>query len=382
MKTVGIICEYNPFHNGHLYHLETIKKRYPDATIVLILSGNFTQRGHISILNKWDKTKIALYYGVDLVIELPFVFATQSADIFAKGSIALLKALKVDTLVFGSESNNISSLYELANIQLNNSLYQLLVKQYLDTGINYPTAMSKALEDIIGNTIATPNDLLGLSYVKEIIKQDAQIKAVTIQRTNEFHDLTLDSPIVSASAIREALKQKKEIGPYLPNKTKEYLKTNSSNEDFFPFLKYKIITEAKTLDQFQTVDEGLPNRLLEKIKEATTLEDMIQKIKTKRYTCNKLMRMTTHILCHFTKEEAKQNQEINYIRILGMSNKGQKYLNQVKKNCTLPIITAWNQLKNKMLEIEYRTSCVYAMIYGDEIRKEEFRKNPIRKENE
>jgi len=118
--TVGIIVEYNPFHNGHLYHIEKIKEMYPDATIVAVMSGNFTQRGEASILNKWDKTELALFYGVDLVVELPFVFATQGADIFAKGSVELLNYLDVDYLVFGSESNDLNKLKELADIQVNN----------------------------------------------------------------------------------------------------------------------------------------------------------------------------------------------------------------------------------------------------------------------
>ena len=120
MKTIGIIAEYNPFHNGHIYHLKKIKELFPDSRLVLVLSGNFTQRGLPSIINKWDKTKIALQYGIDLVIELPYPFATQSADIFAKGAIEILNEINCDYLVFGSESNNIEELKELANIQIKN----------------------------------------------------------------------------------------------------------------------------------------------------------------------------------------------------------------------------------------------------------------------
>lgn len=382
MQTIGIICEYNPFHNGHLYHIKEIKKRFKDSTIVLIMSGNFTERGQISILNKWEKTKIALNYGVDLVVELPFVFATQSADIFAKGSISLLKELKVDKLVFGSESDNIDALIELAKIQLENSLYQILVKQYLDTGINYPSAMSKALYDITGKTITTPNDLLGLSYVKEIIRQNAFIKAITIERTNSFHDITLNSNIVSATAIREALKRNEDISFYVPEKTKEILKKKNLKDDFFPFLKYKILTEPNQLSQIQTVDEGLQNRIINQINHANNLEEFVKKIKTKRYTYNKIMRMMIHILCNFTKEEAKRNTEIHYIRILGMSELGRQHLNKIKKEITLPIITACNQIKDEMLKIEYRTSCIYEMFENSDSKKQEFSKKPILKEND
>ena len=169
MKKIGIICEYNPFHNGHIYHLKKIKEMYNDSLIILVMSSSFTERGELSILNKWEKTEIALNYGVDLVIELPFEFASQSADIFARGAVTLLKELQVDTIVFGSESNNIDSLKELAKIQLKNKKYDKLVKKYMDDGINYPTAMNKALNDLGGKSINHPNDLLGLSYIKEII---------------------------------------------------------------------------------------------------------------------------------------------------------------------------------------------------------------------
>ena len=147
MEKIGIICEYNPFHYGHKYHINEIKKMYPDSMIILVMSGPFTQRGDASILNKWDKARIALDNNVDLVIELPFVFATQGADIFSHGAIEILKYLKVDKLVFGSESNNIRELKDLAMSALNNKAYDILVKDYLSKGVNYPTALSKALSD-------------------------------------------------------------------------------------------------------------------------------------------------------------------------------------------------------------------------------------------
>ena len=169
METIGIIAEYNPFHNGHLYHLNTIKEKYPDATIVLIMNGNFTERGDVSLINKWKKTKIALDLGIDLVVELPYPFATQSADFFSYGAITLLEKLKVDKLVFGSESNNIEDLKLIAKTQIENDEFEKLVKIYSKMGKNYPTALSCALEDLTGKKIETPNDLLGICYIKTIL---------------------------------------------------------------------------------------------------------------------------------------------------------------------------------------------------------------------
>jgi len=162
MKKVGIIAEYNPFHNGHIYHLKQVQTLFPDAAIVLVLSSHFTQRGIPNILNKWDRTMIALEYGVDLVIELPFAFSVQSADFFAQGAIEILKAVGVDTIVFGSEEGNVENLTILANIELNHPDFQCSLRTFLDSGMNYPTALNLALEKLGGNFHPNTLELLKL----------------------------------------------------------------------------------------------------------------------------------------------------------------------------------------------------------------------------
>ena len=170
MKSIGIIAEYNPFHNGHLYHINKIKEKYPDYSIVLVMTGNFTERGDVAIIDKWKRKDIALNYGIDLVIELPFPFSTQSADFFAYGAITLLEKLQVEKVIFGSESNNVKDLELIAKTELENDLFDNLVSIYSKMGYNYPTALSKALEDLTSIKIDTPNDLLGISYIKTILK--------------------------------------------------------------------------------------------------------------------------------------------------------------------------------------------------------------------
>lgn len=363
MKSVGIICEYNPFHNGHIYHLDKVKELYPNHTIILAMSGNFTQRGDVSIINKWDKTKIALKYGVDIVVEIPYVFATESADKFAYAAVNLLNELGVEAIVFGSETNNVEKLEELANIQLYDKKYNKLVKEYIDEGINYPTALSKALFDITGKKIDKPNDILALSYIREINKLESDIKPVSIKRNNDYNSLELNDGMTSASSIRYALYNKENIENYIPEETEECLDKPVFNQDYFSLLKYKILTE-EDLSIYQTVDEGIENRLKKYIVNSKNLEEFILKIKTKRYTYNKLNRMFNHILCNFTKEEAEELDEIEYIRILGFSYKGQDYLNKIKKEIDLPIITRFNS-EFEMLNIEYRTTCVYATIMDE-----------------
>ena len=361
--STGIICEYNPFHNGHAYHIRKIKEMYPDDTIILVMSSNFLQRGETSLINKWDKTEIALNCGVDLVIELPFVFSSQGADIFAHGAIEILNSLKVDRLVFGSEIDNIEILKDMARVQVNNNKFNELVKEYVLEGINYPTAISKAIKVLTHYETNKPNDLLGISYIKEIIKQNAKIEPICIKRTNDFHGLNTDDDIISATSIRNLLKEKKDISKYVPRITMEYLKNDDYFIDnYFDLIKFKIISNYDSLETFQTVDEGIEGRIKKAIYESNNLEELISKIKSKRYTHNKIKRMLVHILCGFTKNEALKCQNSEYIRVLGFNNKGKLYLNQHKKDSTLPIITGYFNINSEILNIEFRVNAIYFMI--------------------
>lgn len=362
--STGIICEYNPFHNGHLYHINKIKEMFPDDIIVLVMSSHFLQRGDSSLINKWDKTDIALSLGVDIVIELPFVFSTQGADIFAKGSIEILKNMNVDKLVFGSETDDIDILKNIANIQINNDSFDLKVKTYLDEGISYPTALSNAVYDLTDIKIDKPNDLLAISYIKEIKKQMANIKPVCIKRTNDFHSLKLDNEIVSATSIRNALKENEDVKKYVPTIVYDYLqKELSFTEDYFDLLKYKIISDLNILNIYHTVDEGIENRIKKYIHTSNNMDELINNIKTKRYTYNKVKRMLTHILCSYTKEEALRTKNSEYIRILGFNKEGKNYLNKVKKTSLLPIITGYSNIKSEILDIEKRVSSIYFLTF-------------------
>ena len=375
MKIIGIIAEYNPFHLGHLYQINKIKELYPDSLIIVIVSSTFTQRGDISIINKWDKTKIILDNNVDMVVELPFVYATQSADIFAKGALKILNYLKIDTLVFGSESNDIKKLKELANIQLNNNDYNDLVKEYLDNGYNYPTALSKALKDISNVDISSPNDLLGLSYVKEIIKNNYNINPISIKRTNNYHSKELDSNIINASLIRELIKDNKEINNYIPEFNKDIIYKNTIN-DFYDLFKYNVIINKNNLKNIVSVDEGIENRLLKYINIANDFDELTNYLKTKRYTYNKLNRMYIHILTNFLKEE-NNNIKIDYIRLLGFNNKGKEYLNKIKKDINIPIITNYKKNISKLLDIEFKALSIYSMIIDKSLIDKEYKNKPI-----
>lgn len=374
--TVGIICEYNPFHFGHLYHLESIKKMYPNASIVLVMSGWITERGDLALIDKWKRTEIALIYGVDLVVELPFKFI-QSADWFAKGAVAILNKLNCDKLVFGSESNDLNLLTDLANIQLNNKEYDDLVKKYLNEGLNYPTAMSKALEHICGNTVSTPNDLLGLSYVKEIIKNKYNIEPITIKRNSDFNSKEIEGIITSATSIRELIKNNKDFNNYIPKEEYEYLKSSIFIDDYFDYLKYKIIS-CDDLTIYQGIDIPLHNRIKKYIDSSNTLEELINNIKTKRYTYNRIKRMLTFILLSLEKKEFN-SLELDYIRLLGFNDSGKQILNNIKKSIDIPILTKFDpKYLYTDLKINNILSLNKKIKNKKEFREKEYKKSPIK----
>lgn len=375
MNIIGIIAEYNPIHLGHIYQINKIKEQFPNSIIIVITNTCFTERGEVSILNKWDKTKICLDNNIDIVIELPFAFATQSADIFAKGALEILNKLKINILAFGSESNDLDKLEMIVDAQLNNKNYDNKVKEYLKKGINYPTAMSKALNDLLNYTITDPNDLLGISYIKEIKKNNYPITPFTIKRIGNYHEKEINNNIISASLIRTLLKNNNDINPFIPHNTINYLYKNISIETYFPYLKYKIIS-TNNLSIYQTVEEGIENRIQKVIHNSNSWEELIKNIKTKRYTYNKINRMLLHILTSFTKEEAN-NIKIDYIRILGFNQQGKEYLNKIKKDIDVPYITSYKKNISKLLDLEQRITSIYYLPINPIETINEYKRKPI-----
>lgn len=371
MNIIGIIAEYNPFHNGHIYHIDKIKEKYPNSLIVLVLNGYFTQRGNISILNKEDKTKISLDNNIDIVLELPFIYGTQSSDIFAYNSIKLLNELKVERIIFGSESNNLDLLKKVVNIQLNDKEYENNVKNYLNIGNNYPTAMKKALN--IKEDINNPNDLLGISYIKAIQQINPSIIAETIKRTNDYHDILSNDKIISATNIRTKLINDEDISKYLPAYTISYL-NNITNNKLYNLLKFKIITD-KDLSIYLDVDEGIEYRILKYINISKNFDELISNIKTKRYTYNKLNRMLLHILIGLTKED-NNKAKLDYLKILGFNKKGQKYLNTIKKEISLPTTPSKESITFKY---ELKSAFLYEEATKKSLNKFDIKNIPVQK---
>lgn len=365
MEKIGIICEYNPFHNGHEYHLKQVKKMFPDALIILIIDGYFMQRGEISLLTKESKTSLALLYGADIVIEMPTLYATQSADTFAKGAITLLNELKVDKIVFGSESNNLSLLTEIAQKSAEND-HSKEVKAYLDKGYNYPTALAKSLgTDFVFN----PNDLLAISYIKAINAINPHIEPIAIQRTSNYHDLESNDFIISASNIRGKITKGEKIDNYVPKEVVD--KIIKPDYDLYYKIIKAIILRDNNLENILDIDEGIEYRLKKGAKKCDNLQDFISYVKSKRYTYNKISRMLVHLLLNITKEDATITPD--YLNILGFNQKGKKYLNVIKKNINLPLQNKDSRIK----EIELKASLIYDLLTGENTQKKELSNKPI-----
>ncbi|MDD4795832.1 MAG: nucleotidyltransferase [Bacilli bacterium] len=369
MEIIGIICEYNPFHNGHSYHINKIKDLYPNSLIILVLNGYFLQRGEVSILSKEDKVKIALDNNVDLVIEHPFVYASNSADIFAESAVAILNQMGAQKLIFGSESNDIDYLTKSAQEQLNDK-FNDKVKEYLKIGVNYPTALNKSLS----TKLNSPNDLLGVAYIKAILKNNYKIKPITIKRTNDYHDLLSTNEVISASNIREKINNNLNVDKYT---SYAHLIKGIDNDLLFNLLKYKIITDHN-LNKYLSVDEGIEYKLIKEINNSVNTDELITNVKSKRYTYNRIRRMLIHILIGLTKDskDSKDDLKFDYIKVLGFNERGQKYLNKIRKDIkTIKKIDTNNLIQ----KYELKASLIYDLLTSSNTYQFEIKNIPIKK---
>ncbi|WP_081625568.1 nucleotidyltransferase [Bacillus sp. 123MFChir2] len=404
MKASGIVVEYNPFHNGHAYHVQQTKKLTNADIIIAVMSGPFLQRGEPALVSKWARTQMALANGVDIVVELPYAFATQKAETFADGAISILDALRVSEVCFGSESGNIEHFYNTVTLrQAEQVAFHSLVQQYLKTGMSYAKATSEAFSSLQKNIatidISEPNNILGMHYIEAIIKQKSLMKASTIMRfASHYHDETFqDERIASATSIRKQLfndpKNFSAIIPFIPKATKLLLEQYIHSyrllhnwEHYFHLLKYKLLTMSPLqLQNIYEVEEGLEHRILSSIQEATSFTKFMETLKTKRYTWTRLQRICTHILTNTTKEEihkAHVEQHAQFIRLLGMSQKGQSYISAMKKQITLPLLSHTKVLQHPLLDIDRRASAVYfSILQGTlcgEMIKRDITQHPIR----
>ena len=367
MKIVGLITEYNPFHFGHKYHLN-ISKQITDADYsIAIMSGSFVQRGEPSIVDKWTKAKMAIDNGVELVIELPFIFATQSAELFAYGSISLLDNLKiVDYIAFGSELGSLDNLDEIAQVLVEEpSYYKQKLKKYLNLGYSFPMSRSNALEDYfnkyklkkndskkIKDILQKPNNILAIEYLKALKNLNSQIKPITIERIgSSYNENLLDHRIASATAIRNTMLNNNidSITKYIPQETLHHLvdyihkyKYFNTLDNYSQIIQYLLTIGSKNcLTRVMDVETGLENRIVEKSAHYNNIKDLIQSIVTKRHTKTRIQRIFLHLMLGLTKPIFDElfHHYPSYIRVLGANEKGFILLNKIKQKSHIPIIT-------------------------------------------
>ncbi|KOP81967.1 nucleotidyltransferase [Cytobacillus solani] len=401
MNAVGVIVEYNPFHNGHAFHIEEARKTANADVVIAVMSGNFLQRGEPAIVSKWKRTEMALNAGVDIVFELPYVFATQQANTFASGAVSILEAAGCQSLCFGSESGSMDSFNKTETfLKQHNETYQQQVKYFLEKGNSYPKATSLAYHtlspanDLID--LSKPNNILGYQYIKAANAMQASIKIFTVTRKNaNYHDPHFASEtIASATSIRKALfsvdGQLQSIRQYVPETTygglleyKEQYGLFHDWELYWPYLKFRLIQMTpEQLKNIYEVEEGLENRILSSALESESFLQFMEKLKTKRYTWTRLQRTCVHILTNTTKKEMLMKEDkASYLRLLGMTTTGREYLNKYKTDFALPMISKVSAAKNRQLLLDIKASRIYAMGASGSSQKKlletEFKQPPI-----
>jgi predicted nucleotidyltransferase len=401
MNATGVIVEYNPFHNGHAFHLEQAKDISGAETIIAVMSGNFLQRGEPALVSKWKRAEMALKAGADIVFELPYQFAVQQADIFASGAVSILEAAGCSSLCFGSESGNIESFHRtLSFLETHQAAYQERVKVHLAAGFSYPKATSMAFLDLNPEDelvdLSKPNNILGFQYLNSARRINSSMQLFTVERKSAgYHDEQFASEsIASATSIRKALftgnGEVEGIRQYVPESTyqgllqyKEEFGAFHHWEQYWPLLKFRLVQlQPEQLRCIYEMEEGLEHRFLSAALQAGSFQQFMEKIKTKRYTWTRLQRACVHILTNTEKKEMPNRpQEAEYLRLLGMSGNGRKYLNTHKSSLKLPLISRISSHAAQQLHLDIKASRVYAMgiqAAGDSrLMQQEFNQPPI-----
>lgn len=396
MKVVGIIAEYNPFHKGHLYHINKIKSDFKADAVICVMSSNFVQRGEPAIFDKWARTKMALRGGIDLIIELPICYCTSTAEIFAESAVKTMAETKVvDTISFGIEEYGEKELMYLGNLLANEPhLLKHYIKYYLHKGLSFASAREKAVIkhsrlqnlsldlNLISQILRKPNNILAVEYIKALNRLKTDISVYPVLRKGaEYHDTSIGNTYPSATGVRKAIEKYptdylKYISHALPSSSLEIIKEEieqGRGPIFFKDLEKIIFYILRRLPvdkitSYFDVTEGLENRIKRAAKNSTTLEELINTIKSKRYPETKIQRILIHILLNIQKEVVAKRSPL-YLRILGMSDKGSFILREITRKSSLPVLTRASDYKalssdaKNMFELELLASDIYSLFY-------------------
>lgn len=372
MKVAGIIAEYNPFHNGHQYHIEETKKSTGADYVIAIMSGDFVQRGAPAMMDKYDRATCALSAGCDLVLELPVIYSTSSAEFFAEGAVLALDQLGIcDFLSFGTELGTLDQLSPLADLLLEEPKeYQIFLRHQLKAGHSFPAARSEAIREYLRKDencqlsndffkeLTGSNNILALEYLKSLKKSKSSMVPWTIKRKNApYHDKKLHESISSATAIREALQKKEDIAkilPSVPEKTGQYLQTWHEKNvlpDFSHLTPYLhgALLNAKELTAYLDWDQELANRMASIPWETSDYTTIVEGLKSRRVTRTRIQRALLHLILQMDKEHFACQYEKNpvpCVRILGFRKESSPLLKAIKKNASLPLITKPASIKS------------------------------------
>lgn len=412
MRVLGLIVEYNPFHNGHLYHIEQSKSLCNAEFVVCVMSGNFIQRGEPAIINKWARTKMALKCGIDLVIELPVPYAMSSAEFFAYGAVKILNDIGVvNYLCFGSENADIGKFSTIAGILIDEPKnYKQVLKQELSKGMSFPSSRETALRSFLNEKdcempelneiIGSSNNILGIEYIKALKRLKSKIIPLTIKRvSNSYNSTEITGSISSATSIRKLiLTEKEQLDMIIPDNCLPVLEEefNAGRGPIYTRLYEQLIISSirrmskEQLKLLPYVSEGMENRIKDAAGACGTLDELIETISTKRYTRTRVQRIITSILTGLTSNELDTFNRFGgpqYARVLGLNNKGRQLLSAINKNKCLPVITktanfskSCNPLLKRMLEIESFATDMYVLGYQNPIYRkagQEFTQNVV-----
>ncbi len=358
MEITGIIAEYNPFHNGHLYQLNKIRTQ-SDSRIIAVISGSFTQRGEAAILDKWQRAQCAIESGCDLVLELPFAFACRSAQDFARGGVALLARLGiVSQLAFGAECNNLPLLQSLA-CQLDDQHFQSQLHQHIASGLSYAQAISTVLgtEANSAELIRQPNNILAIEYLRSLKLLPTSIRPLLIPRQGSgYHEHKISGPLASATAIRQSLYQgaAEELAGVLPAATHKMTSQLTANQlpdmnRLYLPLQAKLLTSSfSDLQNIYGINEGLENRILDMAQKRPDWQGLIKAITTKRYPASRIARTLLYLLLGIDKDSMALFDQSGplYARLLAASPQGKMLLKEIKQHSSIPLITKTSQYLN------------------------------------
>ena len=383
MKTIGIICEYNPFHNGHAHQLHTLAQEHPEALRICIMSGSFVQRGEPAIFSKFDRARWAILGGADIVIELPTLYSLGSAQLFGTGSIRMVKALHIDALSFGSETADLDTLVDIAK-RMDCESTQTVLRTYINEGMSYGSAFRKALDTEILNT---PNALLGLEYIRAGLNYHPTLKYMPILRTSDHHESNIIKDFPSGTALRKLITNMAtssnncNINSIVPKTIANDMTNIISNGAYVNYNRYYDIihslsrrTSTTKLESFGEFNEGIKH-LWSKAAQQPTWNLAMEQIKSKRYTYARLQRMGAYLALGIQKDvlQNAMQEGPQYARLLAFNDRGRQWL---RNDFEIPLIQKWakapnelNTLGQTMHQIDTLATDIQALCLHNEVKR-------------